>query len=178
MESRKYQSSAATYGSLAYDLDALARQRQLEDAGIMPQRRETAPQPLPRQRTHTAVRTRPSALTLGSIALLLAMVGVLMLGYVRLTAVSGQVSDLKSDIARLTDENVSLTTDYERTFDLATIKAVAEANGMSKPTSGQVEYIDLGGEDTAVVYAGADSVARGITASLTGAAHRLWEYFR
>ena len=178
MESRKYQSSAATYGSLAYDLDALARQRQLEDAGIMPQRREAAPQPLPRQRTHTAVRTRPSALTLGSIALLLAMVGVLMLGYVRLTAVSGQVSDLKSDIARLTDENVSLTTDYERTFDLATIKAVAEANGMSKPTSGQIQYIDLGGSDTAVVYSGEPGLMDKAVAAVKEGALSLWEYFR
>lgn len=32
---------------------------------------------------------------------------------------------------------MALLTAYERTFDLATVKAAAEAAGMSKPSSGQ-----------------------------------------
>ena len=44
------------YGSLAYDLDTLARERQLEEAGEMPQRTaqpERQPQPQTRRRPRT-----------------------------------------------------------------------------------------------------------------------------
>ena len=35
---QKYRhNGAATYGSLAYDLDAIVRERQLEEAGTMPE---------------------------------------------------------------------------------------------------------------------------------------------
>lgn len=178
MDERKRRNTGSTYGSLAYDLDALALERQLDDAGTMPLRREAAPQPKVERRTHTAQRTKTSPLLIGSIVALCAMVAVLLFGYVQLTAVSGNVSALKSEIAKLTDENISLTTEYERTFDLATIKAVAEENGMSKPSSGQIEYIDLGGEDTAVVYAGADLSSGKLAGSVLNAAQWLWEYFQ
>ena len=39
------------YGSLAYDLDTLARERQLEEAGEMPER-SSAPQPKAQPRRH------------------------------------------------------------------------------------------------------------------------------
>lgn len=176
-ERNKYRNSS-TYGSLAYDLDALALERRLDEAGTMPRQREAAPRSTPQRRTHTAARPKASPLLIGSIAALCTMVAVLLFGYVQLTTVAGSVSALKSEIVRLTDENISLTTQYERTFDLATIKAVAEENGMSKPTSGQIEYIDIGGEDTAVVYAGAQLTDSRLTESVTRAAQWLWEYFR
>ena len=176
MDERSQYRNLYTNGSLAYDLDALARELQLEEAGTMPEHRRPAPQPQPRRRVHEA--HRPSPLLAGSLLALCVMVVVLMCGYVQLTTVAGHVSSLKNEIARLADENVTLTTEYERTFDLATIKAVAEENGMSKPTSGQIEYIDLGGQDTAVVYAGASLAESKVAASLSDAAHWLWEYFR
>ena len=37
-----YNKRSAVYGSLAYDLDALARERQLDDAGKLPQRWRTS----------------------------------------------------------------------------------------------------------------------------------------
>ena len=40
----------AVYGSLAYDLDALARERQLEDAGKLPQNCLLYTSPSPRDR--------------------------------------------------------------------------------------------------------------------------------
>ena len=60
-----------------------------------------------------------------------------------------------------------------------TVKAAAEAAGMSKPSSGQIQYIDLSGADSVEVY------AAGGAAALNGFAEKaesLWayvlEYFR
>ena len=169
------------YGNLAYDLDTLVRERQLEEAGSMPERRvepERQPQVQARRRPQAQAKARPSALAVGGIALVCALVMVLLLGYVQLTTVSNNVSTIKKDIAALEEEHVSLLTEYEKTFDLATIKAAAEEAGMSKPSAGQIQYIDLSGADTAVVYGNEPGVAAKAAESLKKGALSLWEYFR
>ena len=167
------------YGSLAYDLDTLARERQLEEAGEMPER-SGAPQPKaqPRRHPQAQAKTRPSPLLAGGIVLVCALVMVLLLGYVQLTMVSNQVVTLKNQLTTLQEEHVALVTEYEKTFDLATIKAAAEEAGMSKPTSGQVQYIDLSGSDTAVVYGDEPGVVEKAISSIKGGAQFIWEYFR
>ena len=178
-EKRRTQTS--TYGSLAYDLDALVRERQLEEAGTMPERRHEVQQPKPRTRAHahTQAKRHPAPLLLGGIALLVSLVMVLMLGYVQLTKVSNHVSGIKSELAVLADEHVDLLTQYEKAFDLATIKEVAENAGMSKPSAGQIEYIDLSGDDNVVIYrAEADSFFQNVRSTTAAAVDRLLEYFR
>ena len=167
------------YGSLAYDLDTLARERQLEEAGEMPER-SGAPQPKaqPRRHPQAQAKTRPSPLLAGGIVLVCALVMVLLFGYVPLTVVSNHVVTIKDQLATLEEEHVSLVTEYEKTFDLATIKAAAEEAGMSKPTSGQVQYIDLSGSDTAVVYGDEPGVVEKAISSIKGGAQFIWEYFR
>ena len=167
------------YGSLAYDLDTLARERQLEEAGEMPER-SGAPQPKaqPRRHPQAQAKTRPSPLLVGGIVLVCALVMVLLLGYVQLTMVSNQVVTLKNQLTTLQEEHVALVTEYEKTFDLATIKAAAEEPGMSKPTSGQIQYIDLSGSDTAVVYGDEPGVVEKAISSIKGGAQFIWEYFR
>ena len=54
----------------------------------------------------------------------------------KLTGISDNVSSIKREISALEEEHVALLTAYERTFDLATVKAAAEAAGMSKPSGG------------------------------------------
>lgn len=167
------------YGSLAYDLDTLARERQLEEAGEMPER-SGAPQPKaqPRRHPQAQAKTRPSPLLAGGIVLVCALVMVLLLGYVQLTVVSNHVVTIKDQLTTLQEEHVALVTEYEKTFDLATIKAAAEEAGMSKPTSGQVQYIDLSGSDTAVVYGDEPGVVEKAISSIKGGAQFIWEYFR
>ena len=166
------------YGSLAYDLDTLARERQLEEAGEMPQRTaQPERQPQPQTRRRPQAKARPSALTVGGIAAVCALVMVLLLGYVQLTAVSNNVSTIKKELATLEDEHVALLTEYEKTFDLATIKAAAEEAGMSKPSAGQIQYIDLSGADSAVVYGDEPGVVEKAASSLKEGALSLWEYF-
>ena len=173
----------ATYGSLAYDLDALAREKQLDEAGKLPQKkvRPAQPEVQPVQRRQSAARAavRPSPVLLLGTVLVVGMVIALMLCYVKLTGISDNVSSIKREISALEEEHVALLTAYERTFDLATVKAAAEAAGMSKPSSGQIQYIDLSGEDSVEVYAAGGAAALN---GFTEKAESLWayvlEYFR
>ena len=68
---------------------------------------------------------------------------------------------------------MALLTEYEKTFDLATVKAAAEAAGMSKPSSGQIQYIDLSGDDSVTLYKAERSAALG---GLLDKAERGWDY--
>lgn len=173
----------ATYGSLAYDLDALAREKQLDEAGKLPQKkvRPAQPEVQPVQRRQSAARAavRPSPVLLLGTVLVVGMVIALMLCYVKLTGISDNVSSIKREISALEEEHVALLTAYERTFDLATVKATAEAAGMSKPSSGQIQYIDLSGADSVEVYAAGGAAALN---GFTEKAESLWayvlEYFR
>lgn len=173
----------ATYGSLAYDLDALAREKQLDEAGKLPQKkvRPAQPEVQPVQRRQSAARAavRPSPVLLPGTVLVVGMVIALMLCYVKLTGISDNVSSIKREISALEEEHVALLTEYERTFDLATVKAAAEAAGMSKPSSGQIQYIDLSGADSVEVYAAGGAAALN---GFTEKAESLWayvlEYFR
>lgn len=173
----------ATYGSLAYDLDALAREKQLDEAGKLPQKkvRPAQPEVQPVQRRQTAARAavRPSPVLLLGTVLVVGMVIALMLCYVKLTGISDNVSSIKREISALEEEHVALLTEYERTFDLAAVKAAAEAAGMSKPSSGQIQYIDLSGADSVEVYAAGGAAALN---GFTEKAESLWayvlEYFR
>lgn len=177
----------ATYGSLAYDLDALAREKQLDEAGKLPQKKvrpvqpEVQPEVQPVQRRQSAARAavRPSPVLLLGTVLVVGMVIALMLCYVKLTGISDNVSSIKREISALEEEHVALLTAYERTFDLATVKAAAEAAGMSKPSSGQIQYIDLSGADSVEVYAAGGAAALN---GFTEKAESLWayvlEYFR
>lgn len=156
MAELKRKPTAPVYGSLAYDLDALVVERQLDEAGIIrpePERRaEEEVVRRPRQAQAVKPKAQVSPLVLGSVAVLASLVVVLLLGYVQLTAVSTSVAEMKSEMEVLSDEHVGLLTKYEQTFEMATVKELAEEAGMSKPSVGQIEYVDLGGADSAVVY--------------------------
>lgn len=173
----------ATYGSLAYDLDALAREKQLDEAGKLPQKKvrpaQPEVQPVQRRQSATRAAVRPSPVLLLGTVLVVGMVIALMLCYVKLTGISDNVSSIKREISALEEEHVALLTAYERTFDLATVKAAAEAAGMSKPSSGQIQYIDLSGADSVEVYAAGGAAALN---GFTEKAESLWayvlEYFR
>ena len=130
MTDERRRNIAMVYGSLAYDLDSLVRERQLEEAGEMRQA-APAPQTKAQRRPQAQAKARPSALLVGGIVMVTALVMVLLLGYVQLTTVSNHVVTIKNELATLEEEHVSLLTEYEKTFDLATIKAAAEEAGMS-----------------------------------------------
>lgn len=183
MAEQKKRPGTTTYGSLAYDLDALIREHNLEEAGKVqeherqPVRRR--PQTQRQAAAAAAPRAKASPLVVGCVVVLAAMVLLLIMGYVQLTTISGSMAAMKSELAELNDEHVSLLTKYEQTFDLATVKETAEAAGMSKPTSAQIEYVDLSGSDTAVVYrASAEGLLTGIMNGVERGFNAVLEYFR
>ncbi len=147
----------AVDGSLARDLDWVERQRELEHAGEVP-RHEVAAAP----RTRSRVLERPiiairekqqvSALAVLGIGLVIVLSVMVLLSYIQLTMVAAETVSLKTELAELQTRNVTLTAQYEQMFDLATVKEAAIAAGMTKPSGSQVHYLDLSGEDSAVVY--------------------------
>ena len=174
MAQQRRRPNTMVYGNLAYDLDTLASQRQLEEAA-RPERK-SQPQQAPRHRTAARPRQRVSPLALCAVG---ALAVVLVMGYIQLTAVTGSISDLQEQVSQLEDQRVSLVMDYERTFDMAKIKEAAEAAGMKKPTAGQVEYVELGGGSKAEVYqAESDSLLSRLTHSVKNGVGALVEYFR
>ncbi|MBE6939556.1 MAG: hypothetical protein E7457_01875 [Ruminococcaceae bacterium] len=181
-EQRKNKYQTPVYGSLAYDLDTLVRERELEEAGrIERPRPQQAPKQVsrPQEKVQARPRQKVSPLVMGGIAVLVVMVMALLVGYVQLTEVSASVSELKGEINRLEVEHVALVTQYEQTFDMSTVKEMAEAAGMSKPTSGQIEYVDLSGGDSAVVYqADAGDTLERLGQKLADGIRALVEYFK
>ena len=108
----------------------------------------------PRRREKKAVRPRvrerqrvSGVLVLG-FAALAAMVVVVLMSYAQLTSISADVVSMQKELKTLDAEHVALLTQYERTFDLETVKAAAVAAGMNKPSSSQINYIDLSAPDS------------------------------
>ena len=117
---------------------------------------EAAPKAKPRVRSLSKAQVRQrqkvSILSVLGVGAAIGLAVLLMMGYIQLTAISDEVVSLQDQLAELETENVALTAQHEQMFDLATVKEVAEAAGMSKPSSSQIYYIDLSEGDSAVVY--------------------------
>lgn len=155
----QYRNRRMVDGSSAYDLDWEVREWELTHAGeaARPQKRvyeQPKEKAEVRTREKAAVRPRQqvSVLTLASFGLILAMAVWMLTGYVQLTMLSAETVELKNELSTLETEHVTLTAQYERMFDLTSVKEAALAAGMSKPSSSQVYYIDLSEGDNAVVF--------------------------
>ena len=132
-------------GNLAYD-ERYAERRA--------PRRKSEQREQPRRQEKKAVRPRvrerqrvSGVLVLG-FAALAAMVVVVLMSYAQLTSISADVVSMQKELKTLDAEHVALLTQYERTFDLETVKAAAVAAGMNKPSSSQINYIDLSAPDS------------------------------
>ena len=139
-----------TDGSLAVELDWAVRRRELEHAGEAPRRREEEKKQARVQPARK--RERLSILTVLGVAAAAVLAMQILMGCIRLTQLSGETVGLKETYNTLQTEHDVLRAQYERTFDLASIKEAAEAAGMVKPGSGRIIYVDLPAEDSATVY--------------------------
>lgn len=165
-------------GSLARELDWAVRERELRHAGEAPRHKEAekvhaAPHVRVRERQHVSVFT-----VLG-FAAVLGLAVFLLLGYTQLTVISADTVELKEQLEELETQNVVLTAQYERMFDLTTVRETAEAAGMSKPSSSQICYLDISGGDSAVVYQKREaSMLDRILNSLHHGVYTVVEYFQ
>lgn len=175
---RKRQPNTPVYGNLAYDLDALVREHNLEHAGEINEEQRRAQQQ-PRAKRAPQPKAKVSPMLVGAVAVLVVMVVGLLIGYVQLTETSDAVMTIKNDLSEAQDEHVALVTKYEQTFDMTTVKERAEAAGMSKPSSGQIEYIDISGSDAVVIYQGrADGVFSQVFTTVKNGIGAVVEYFK
>ena len=173
----RYRGKQAVNGSLAYDLDYAVRERELRHAGEASRAQE---KPKVRSVSETQVRARQyvSKLTVLSVAAIMALATVVLMNYVQLTLLSADTVKLQNQLTELETENVNLTAQYQQMFDMASVKEAAEAAGMGKPSSTQMDRLDLGEGDSAVAYRQErPGLLRRILASLHGGVCAVVEYF-
>ncbi|MDD3346623.1 hypothetical protein [Oscillibacter sp.] len=177
----RYRSGRAVNGSLAYDLDLEVRERELRHAGEAPRRREA-------EREQTKVRSvakvqvrerqKVSPLAVLGFGAVVGLAVLVLMSYIQLMELSADTVNLKKQLSSLETEHVTLTTQYEQMFDLATVKEAAEASGMAKPSNSQIYYIDLSDGDNAVVYQKEEpSVLSRVLTSFNHGVYAVVEYF-
>lgn len=170
---------SAVYGNLAYDLDREVPMRRPRRTAEQPAVREAAA-PKVRSVSSVQVREKQSVSPMAVIGILgiIALAVLVLLSYVQLTELSAGTVKLQTQLKTLQTQSVTLTAEYEKIYDLATVKEAAEAAGMSKPSSSQIYYIDLSDGDNAVVYQQADSeILSRLLTSLNHGIYTMVEYF-
>lgn len=129
-------------------------------------------------RVQTRERQKLSVLTVLGFGAASALAVLVLMSYIQLMGISNSVVSLKSQLEDLETENVTLTTQYERMYDLNTVQEAAEAAGMSKPSGSQIYYIDLSDGDSAVVYQQKEpDVLSRLLTSLHHGVYAVVEYF-
>ena len=141
-----------------------------------------AQQPMPRRREQNAVRVRErqrvSGVMVLGIGALAMMVVAVLLSYAKLTSISASVVSKQQELKTLETEHVVLLTQYERTFDLETVKEAAAEAGMYKPSASQISYIDLSAPDSVEISETQSvSVLSRVFTSLGQSALSVVEYF-
>ena len=181
---RRTTTAYSTYGSAAYsplyDGNAVRVPRREEE--YIP-----VPQPKRREQVRRHERARVEVRQAGQIApfavvgfLAVAVFAIMLItSYTQLMVASNEMVSLRRELSSLKEENITLSAQYEKVFDLATIQA-AVGDTMIRPTGDQVVYIDLSAPDTVTVY-GEPSVADGLQSLLDGVEDvfsSIIEYFR
>lgn len=182
---RRSTTAYRTYGSVAYapayDGSAVRAPRREEEL-------QRSPAPYPKRREQVRKHERPKVqvrqagavapfAVIGFLAVAL-FAAMLVTSYAQLTVANDEMVRLRRELSDLKSYNTSLTAQYEKVFDLATIQA-AVGDTMVQPTADQVVYIDLSDPDTVTVYRDA---APSFLLSLLGGVGDLFdgiiEYFR
>ena len=183
---RKYNTPGVVNGSLAYDFKTLERQLEntgyMEPDGLTRPMEETPADVIAHARESAKAKVRPAqhvspVMVLG-FAAGAAMRGMLVMSYVELTAISGNVVQMQSELETLQTQQVSLITKHEQAFDLSGVKEAATEAGMSQPSDSQIYYIDLSEPDSATVYSQEESGFGKILSMLGQGICTVVEYFR
>ena len=171
----RYRGKQTVNGSLAYDLDWAVRERELRHAGEAAKGQEkvhAAPKVRVRERQYV------SMLAVLSVAAIMGLALVVLMSYVELTRLSSETVKLQTQLSELEAENIHLTAQYQQMFDMASVKEAAEAAGMGKPSSTQMDRLDLTGGDSAVAYRQKQpGILSRMLSSLHGSVYAVVEYF-
>ena len=178
---RNHTPAYSSYGSVAYA-------PVYDGSAVRAPGREEVLQPKPRvrPRERSLTRTRVQVREAGQVAPF-AVIGFLAVGvlaallllcYTQFAVVNDQVIHLRNELSDLQAENVTLSAQYERVFDMERIQA-AVGDTMIRPTQDQIVYVDLSQPDSVVLYGqdsakGMSGLLQGIQEIVTGAV----EYFK
>ena len=173
--------SGAAY-SPVYDGNAVRVPRREEEL-----RRSPVPRPKQRQQVRRFERVRVQVRQAGQVAPF-AVVGflavavfamMLVTSYVQLTVANDEMVSLRRELSELQSWNTTLSAQYEKVFDLATIQE-AVGDTMVRPTNEQVVYIDLSAPDTVTLYQEENLNAgfRGLLDGIQDLFGGIIEYFR
>lgn len=176
----------STYGSVAYapayEGNTARVPRREEEL-----RRVPAPSPKRREEVRRHERARVEVRQAGQIApfavvgfLAVAIFAVMMVtSYAQLTVANDEMVTLRRELSDLRSENVTLSAQYEKVFDLDTIQA-AVGDTMVRPTNDQVVYIDLSAPDAVTVYEtrGVDTGVQDLMNGVRNVLDGIIEYFR
>ena len=142
------------YRNFGYAYDGSAA-RKLEREEVL------QPRPQVRPRRQAAVRPKVQVREAGHVSLFavsgfaaVAVLAVLILmSYVQLAGLSGEVVGLSNEMTRLKGEEATLRARYELAYDLGAIENSVTADcSMGRPQDGQMVYVDLTEPDSVVVY--------------------------
>ena len=156
--------SQYTNGSEAYDLYRTAPAWQQGSAAPqLPQEPQLPDLPEPQEQAEQKVvvraRAEISVVALLGAVVVLALLVLVVSGYVRLYELSSVHTQLSNQLTALEAEQTRLETSYENQMNIDQIELVAVSEmGMHLPRDNQIVYLNMSGEDSAVVYA-SDSVA-------------------
>ncbi len=183
---RRSTTAYSTYGSAAYsplyDGNAARVPRREEELDRIP-----VPQPKRREQVRRHERAQVEVRQAGQIAPF-AVIGflavavfaaMLITSYAQLTVANDEMVSLRRELSELKEENVTLSAQYEKVFDLDTIQKAVE-DTMVRPTGDQVVYIDLSEPDTVIVFQ-EEKGASGLQTILDGVESifiSITEYFR
>jgi len=167
-------------GNLARELDWAVRERELRHAGEAPRHPEReAEQVRPRAKEQVRARQSVSVVSVLGFAAVLGLALLVLAGHIQLTMLSSDTVALKAELEELETQNVALTAQHERMFDLATVREAAEAAGMSKPSASQICYLDIAGGDSVVVHQKEEpGLLDSVRTSLSHGVYAVVEYFR
>ena len=168
---RRNRPSYDTYGSVAYApaYDGSAVRAPGREDTLRPK-----PKVRPRERERALTRTRVQVRVAGEVSPF-AVIGFLAVGifaalvlwsYSQYIVTSDQLVTMRSELSDLQEENVRLSAQYEKVFDMERIQA-AVGDTMVRPTNDQIVYLDLSEPDSVVLY-GQEETSQGPQGLLDG----------
>ena len=179
---RRNTTAYSTYGSVAYaptyDGNAVRVPRREEERGPAPQPKQPVQ---PHKRARVEVRQAGAVAPFAVVGFLAVAIFAAMLitSYAQLMVANDEMVSLRRQLSDLKVENTTLSAQYEKVFDLATIQE-AVGDTMVRPTSDQVVYIDLSAPDTVTVYQGSSPLSgmEDLMKGIGGLFGGIIEYFR
>ena len=142
------------YRNIGYAYDGSAA-RVLDGEEVLQPRPQVRPrrQEIVRPKVEVRPAGKVSLFAVAGFAAVVVMAVLILMSYVQLSTVSGEVVALNNQMDKLRSEETALRVRYELAYDLGAIETAVTADGsMSRPQPGQIVYVDMTEPDSVVVY--------------------------